>query len=323
MRLRKTPLLSFGLWLKGSKSKSNSPVGSGRPDSLCTAAARFAAFALAICSRKVAEDLAGEAIGVSGEPSVCGIARLAVDVLVDAEEAGLVVAGLAEVVTGFGAGFVPGLASLVVVVGFEAEDGFTFETEGGGRMEARLVAWRGTEGFPPRTEALNEGVVVALSEGRGTDALTARRPGVGFETPIDMRLLGCAMVVTGRFAGEGSLGAGLPKPPSPAPGLLGTLIAEAGRDGGPIGLTIGLSPLKNPDLLRSVAGVAGSCERLSTVRSDSDGREAFRGFGVASSMNGEDTSGSGSGLCSRCPIREAVRKLSSDPSWSLTSSCSG
>lgn len=90
-----------------------------------------------------------------------------------------------------------------------------------------------------------------------------------------------------------------------------------------MGLTIGLSPLKKPDLLRSVAGVAGSCERLSTVRSDRDGRDTFRGLGVASSMNGEDISGSGSGLCSRCPIREAVRKLSSDASRSLTSSCSG
>ena len=62
-----------------------------------------------------------------------------------------------------------------------------------------------------------------------------------------------------------------------------------------MGLTIGLSSLKKPDLLRSVAGVAGSCDRLSTVRSDKDGRDAFRGFGVASSINGEEASGSGSG----------------------------
>jgi len=130
---------------------------------------------------------------------------------------------------------------------------------------------------------------------------------------------------TGRLDGEASLGAGFANPPSLVPGLRGTLIAEAGREGGPIGLTIGLSPLKKPDLLRSVAGVAGSCERLSTVRSDKDGRCALLGLGVASSTKGEDTSGSGSGsgLCSRYPILEVVRNPSSDPSWSLTSSCSG
>lgn len=151
------------------------------PEPLCTAAARFAAFALAICSRNVAEDLAGEDMGVSGEPSVCGIARLDVAVLVDAEEAGLVVAVLAEAVIGFAGGFIPGLVSRVVVATFDAEEGGTLVAEGGGRMEARLDGCVGTGGFPPRTEALNDGVVVALSEGRGTDALTARRPGVGFE----------------------------------------------------------------------------------------------------------------------------------------------
>jgi len=124
------------------------------------------------------------------------------------------------------------------------------------------------------------------------------------------------MADTGRFEGEASRGAGFANPASLVPGLRGTLIAEAGREGGPIGLTIGLSPLKKPDLLRSVAGVAGSCDRLSTVRSDRDGRDAFRGLGVASSMNGEDASGSSSrsGLCSRYPILEVVRNPSRDPS---------
>lgn len=64
--------------------------------------------------------------------------------------------------------------------------------------------------------------------------------------------------------------------PSLVPGLLPALpfllIAEAGRAGGPIGLSGGLKKL---DLRRSL-GVEGTEFKLSIVLSDSDGREGRR-----------------------------------------------
>ena len=53
-------------------------------------------------------------------------------------------------------------------------------------------------------------------------------------------------------------------------------MAEVGREGG----AMGLCGEKKLDLLRSVAGVGGKRERLSTVLSDKDGRDAFLGLGV-------------------------------------------
>jgi len=59
-------------------------------------------------------------------------------------------------------------------------------------------------------------------------------------------------------------------------------MADAGRDGGPIGLfTIGLSGEKKPDLLLSVEGVTGSWKMLSMVRSEREGLEVLRGLGVS------------------------------------------
>jgi len=139
--------------------------------------ARFAALAFAICSLRVADDLDGDAAGLSAGPSVCGTARLEVAVRADAEET-----GLADVVIGFGGGFKPGLVSReVAVVVFGADEGGNFDAEDSGRVEARLAACVGTGGFPPRTDALNEGVVVAPSEGLGIEELTARLAGVAFE----------------------------------------------------------------------------------------------------------------------------------------------
>ena len=147
------------------------------PDSLITVPARFAAFAFAICSLRVADDLDGDAVGISAGSSVCGTARLEVAVRADAEET-----GLADVVIVFGGGFKPGLVSReVVVVAFDADEGGNFDAEDNGRIAGRLVAGVGTGGFPPRTDALNEGVVVAPSEGLGIEELTARRAGVAFE----------------------------------------------------------------------------------------------------------------------------------------------
>jgi len=54
------------------------------------------------------------------------------------------------------------------------------------------------------------------------------------------------------------------------------LIAEAGRDDWPIGLC----GAKKLDLRLSVPGVSGSRERLSTVRSDKESRDALFALGV-------------------------------------------
>lgn len=58
-----------------------------------------------------------------------------------------------------------------------------------------------------------------------------------------------------------------------------TLIAEAGRDGGPMGLC----GAKKLDLRLPVPGVSGSREILSTVRSDKESREALFVPGVVGS----------------------------------------
>ena len=85
---------------------------------------------------------------------------------------------------------------------------------------------------------------------------------LGMECFVGILLVGGA-IVEDRLDGEGIF-----------PGTLGceaslvssTLIAEAGRDGGPIGLC----GAKKLDLRLPVPGVSGSRERLSTVRSDNE-----------------------------------------------------
>lgn len=66
--------------------------------------------------------------------------------------------------------------------------------------------------------------------------------------------------------------------PSLVPGRLALLIAEAGREGGPIGLC----GVKKLDFRLPPAGEGGMCERLSIVLSEREGLD-FRGFGVDSS----------------------------------------
>ena len=82
---------------------------------------------------------------------------------------------------GLGGGLMPDLVRREVVVAFDTDVGSAFDAEEGGRIEARLAACVGTGGFPPRTDALKDGVVVAPSEGLGIEELTARRAGVAFE----------------------------------------------------------------------------------------------------------------------------------------------
>lgn len=154
----------------------------------------------------------------------------------------------------------------------------------------------GVGGLETLTDELKECEVELLSDGLWIEALTDLRDGVGRECSTGPRLL-LAKTDVGRLTGEAALEAGLTNPPSIVPGRFDTAIADAGRDGGPIGLvTIGLSGLKKPDLLLSVAGVDGSVDRLSIVRSESDSRLDLLGFGVASSRKGDE--GSRSGLCS-------------------------
>lgn len=58
------------------------------------------------------------------------------------------------------------------------------------------------------------------------------------------------------------------------------------------------------------------------VRSDSEGLDCFRGFGVNSGAGCSTYSVRSGGEGSRRPCLDADRKLSSDPSWSWCSSSS-
>ena len=71
-------------------------------------------------------------------------------------------------------------------------------------------------------------------------------------------MFGCGVGID-LLIGDAGLPMDLPNPPSKVVGRLTTPRADAGRDGGPIGLvTMGLSGAKNPDRLLSVPGVDGS-----------------------------------------------------------------
>ena len=84
------------------------------------------------------------------------------------------------------------------------------------------------------------------------------------------------VAVAGLDVGEAVLPVGLGMEPSLVPGLPPLLIAEAGREGGPIGLC----GAKKLDLRRSVPGVGGRRDKLSTVRSDKDNRDILFALGV-------------------------------------------
>lgn len=101
-------------------------------------------------------------------------------------------------------------------------------------------------------------------------------------------VLSCCIPRPARFTGEAGRNPCFDKVPSLVNGLLATLSADIGRDGGLIGLcTIGLSGAKKLDLLLSVLGVEGAWKMLSIVRSDSESREDCLTLGVTVS----------SGLC--------------------------
>lgn len=131
-------------------------------------------------------------------------------------------------------------------------------------------------------------VLLGVPVGVATLALTLRLPGAVMDSLPDEvpNLLG--------VAGIGKAG------PSLVVGLLVFDIAEAGLKGG--GMV--LSALKKLDLRRVLpaAGEEGSCDRLSTVRSDSEGRDFF--FGDISCSTAVSSTGSCCGSSSRKPARE-------------------
>jgi len=108
-----------------------------------------------------------------------------------------------------------------------------------GRVRVRLAEVGG--GRDDRTEELKAWAVFVVEvevgprDGRCMDALTDRRPGVGLVGSIDMHLFCCRLVV-GRFTGDTGRGVGRARAILLVPSLLWTLRAEAGREGGPIGL---------------------------------------------------------------------------------------
>jgi hypothetical protein len=135
------------------------------------------------------------------------------------------------------------------------------------------------------TGRTTEGVLVGVAMGAGTLALMLLRPGAVIESLPEAvpNLLGVAGI-KGRV-------------PSLVLGLLPLLdIADAGRNGG--GML--LSALKKLDLRRplATAGDAGSWARLSTVRSESDGRDFFLVAFSGSSSSSKTWSGPGSGSLS-------------------------
>lgn len=120
----------------------------------------------------------------------------------------------------------------------------------------------------------------------GLPATEAGRPSLDGARPIDEGALGMEyfvgiLLVGGAIADDRLDGEGI------APGTLGRgtsrvssmLIAEAGRDGGPMGLC----GAKKLDLRLPVPGVSGSRERLSTVRSDNESRDTLFVPGVVGS----------------------------------------
>lgn len=83
-----------------------------------------------------------------------------------------------------------------------------------------------------------------------------------------------------------------------------------------MGLSTGLKKLER----RLSFGVPGTEFRLSMVRSDSDGRETFRG-GSSMGSGGDSSYSSYSGSLEK-PCREFDRKLSNELNWSCVSSSS-
>jgi len=198
MRLRNTPLLSFGRWLKGSVSRSKLALaGLLVAESFRMTALRLAALAFAICSLKAVEDFEAAVGGVSGGPSICDIEEPGLTVFVVVVPAGLTedltlgltsleVAGVAAFVIG---GFVPmRLAGNAEVGGLiprtEALNEFVLGV-GGLLDRTDELNGRGVEiaggGLVARTDELNDCVVEAPRDGRCIEALTDLRDSVGLE----------------------------------------------------------------------------------------------------------------------------------------------
>lgn len=137
------------------------------------------------------------------------------------------------------------------------------------------------------------GVLLGVAVGVATLALTVRLPGAVIDILLD--------AAANRFGVPG-IGCG---GPSLVVGLLPLLDrAEAGRRGGPMEL----SAPKKLDLRRVLlaAGDEGSCDRLSTVLSESDGRDFFFGDVCSSGDCSNTSSDAESGSLSRKPVLESA-----------------
>lgn len=137
------------------------------------------------------------------------------------------------------------------------------------------------------------GVLLGVAVGAATLALTVLLPGTVMESLFD--------AAPNRFgvAGKGWGG------PSLVVGLLLLLDkAEAGRKGGPMEV----SALKKLDLRRVLlaAGDEGSCARLSTVLSESDGRDFFFRDVCDSGECSDTSSDADSSALSRKPALESA-----------------
>lgn len=252
------------------------------------AATRLAAFACAIWSLKVEEELGTFAGGcVRG----VGLSARSLDFVLAGATVGLLTVEVLKpvresVVLDAAAEGVPGMREAVVPFG-------TLELVSGFPMllccEAREV----------------------VCKGRGAATVVLCLEGVLFTAAESPDILFVAFALgKGRFAGDAGRADGFTKPPSLLPGRIVALKAEAGREGGPMGLGGG----KKLDLLRSVTGVGGRRKMLSTVLSDRLGRDDFLTLGGVSAWDTERSSFSGKGLSVRKLCLEEARKPPREPS---------
>jgi hypothetical protein len=249
---------------------------------------RRAAFALAICSRKAAEELDTFRL-VCGVPMVGVFSRSGEDV------SGVAVPGgdIASPKSPANAGLDFGVRALIVLL---LDNGRGF-----GVVWTFCLCARGC-------------VARTCVESRVDDALLGVVPVILGRLVLMLRFPGAVIEpLCGRPPGRrGVVGVGWGVPSL----VVGRLLfprAEPGRGGG----GIELSAVKKLDLLLPLpAGEAGSCDRLSIVRSESDGRDFLLGGSTGSWSLSRAVSPSCSWKPARDDAREADRKPSKSPSTS-------
>jgi len=151
--------------------------------------------------------------------------------------------------------------------------------------------------------AIDRGCFLIVDTGRASEDVLLGVPAAVLTLALTLLAPGAVMDIRADDVPSLFGVAGAWKEPSLVLGLLLLLdIAEAGRKGG----GILLSALKKLDLRRPLlcAGEEGSCERLSIVRSESDGRDFFFAAGSDSTSGSLWSAQLGSGSSSRYPALE-------------------